>query len=156
MNSRFLLLLPLAALAGEALADDTAILRCRGIQQAEARLACYDAIAVGSASAPGARPAVAAAAATPAAAALTSFGLEQRQPATAPEELKSRIPGRFQGWEGRARLRLENGQVWEVVDGSRGAYWLESPAVVIRRGTFGGFVMDIEGVAQRLRVRRVE
>lgn len=153
MNSRFLLLLPLAALAGEALADDTAILRCRGIPQAEARLACYDAITVGTASAPGTRPA---AAATPAAAAPSTFGLEQRQPATAPEELKSRIPGRFQGWEGRARLRLENGQVWEVVDGSRGAYWLENPAVVIRRGTFGGFVMDIEGVAQRLRVRRVE
>jgi hypothetical protein len=95
-------------------------------------------------------------AAAPAPAADPAAGLGLPSRAEAAERLSSTIPGLFEGWGPRERIRLANGQLWEVVDGSRAAYRLQNPAVTVRRTVFGGFEMDIEGVNQRLRVRRVE
>jgi len=93
------------------------------------------------------------AAAQPAADPAATLGLPQR-PEQA-ERVSSSINGRFEGWSPRGRIRLANGQVWEVADGSSGTYWLQNPAVTVRRTMFGSFEMDIDGVNQRLRVRRV-
>jgi hypothetical protein len=95
-----------------------------------------------------------AAAPVPATDPAASLGLPSR--AETSDRLSSTIPGLFEGWSPRERIRLANGQLWEVVDGSRAAYRLQNPAVTVRRTAFGGFEMDIEGVNQRLRVRRVE
>lgn len=138
------------------LADDGALRRCRGITDAAARLACYDALPL---PAPGAAPAATPPAdARPAAPAresslLERFGLESRQPQA--DRIESHIPGLFTGWDANSQIRLANGQVWRVVDGS----WLHgewsNPKVSIRRGMLGSFFLDIEGENRSPRVQRV-
>lgn len=138
------------------LADDGALRHCRGIADAAARLACYDALPL---PAPGAAtpaaPPVAARPAAPArdASLLERFGLESRQPQA--DRIESHIPGLFTGWDANSQIRLANGQVWKVVDGS----WLHgewsNPKVSIRRGMLGSFYLDIEGESRSPRVQRV-
>ncbi|HMM86019.1 hypothetical protein [Azohydromonas sp.] len=125
--------------------------RCRAIGDAAARLACYDALALPAASA--AVPTGAAPAAPPADPA-ARFGL--REPAPAVDAVESHIPGRFDGWDARTQIRLANGQVWQISDGSRGVYRLDSPRVRIRKGALGSFFLEIEGQNQSPRVRRVQ
>jgi hypothetical protein len=138
-------LLLAAALPAHA-ATDADLLRCRAIGDAGARLACYDALA--------ATPAAAAPA--PAPAPKVEFGFEARAWEQGPQAVESRIPGLFEGWEPNARIRLENGQVWQVTDGSRGVAGLRDPKVKVTRGSFGTFFLEIEGKNQAPRVRRVE
>lgn len=154
LSTAFLALLTSAA----TLADDGALRRCRGIADAAARLACYDALPL-----PLPAPGTAATAAPPAAARpaapareaslLDRFGLESRQPQA--DRIESHIPGLFTGWDANSQIRLANGQVWKVVDGS----WLHgewnNPKVSIRRGMLGSFYLDIEGESRSPRVQRV-
>ena len=144
--------------------DAAAVQRCRIIPEAPARLACYDAIALpGIGSRAGWGAPVAGAAAAPAAAPSASaapagtFGLERRIAESAPDRLESRLAGVVEGWGPNTRFTLENGQVWQVSDGSRAYYGtLDKPKVSITRGMLGSFYMSIEGVAQTPRVRRVQ
>lgn len=147
MKHHFLLLL-IGGWIGASAADDDALARCRATTDATSRLACYDAI-------PLARPRDAVVqGATPLPA--SSFGLESRSVAPlAVASLESTIEGLFDGWLPRSQLKLANGQVWEISDGSQAAYDLRGPKVRITRGVAGSFFMAIEGVAQTPRVRRV-
>ncbi len=173
------LTLALACVAGAAWADPVAQMRqCRLLTDVALKAACYDAIVLpapaGAATATMAAPAAAAAATTattvaaaapraaPAAAtAAASFGVPT--PAAAPANsavvagaLESSIGGLFEGWQPQSRIRLANGQVWQVTDGSEGVYTRRDPKVRISRGTLGSFFMQIEGVSQTPRVRRIE
>jgi len=163
---RTIVLFTLLAASLPAMAQTEAVARCRALADGAARLACYDAIPLGPAApvqagnaptATQAVPAVAATAAVPAAtvAAPADFGLPKRDARAAAEVVESQIPGSFSGWEPKARWQLANGQVWELIDGSRGAYDLKDPKVRIRRGVVGNYLMEIEGVAQLLKVRRI-
>ena len=119
-------------------ASDAALAQCRALAEAQARLACYDRIPLASA-APA--PAPAAAAKSPAMAATVAAGPAAVSPTAATlglpqrpeqaERVSSSINGRFEGWSPRGRIRLANGQVWEVADGSSGTYWLQNPAVKV-------------------------
>lgn len=155
----------LAAPADEAVA---ALQRCRQIADSLQRMVCYDAIVLPQApssglpaatqAAPqsaGARPAAVVAAPTAKDEAAT-FGLPARRIESAPEQLESAIAGAFDGWQAQTRIRLSNGQLWQVTDGSEGAYRLRDPKVKITRGPFGSYFMEIEGVKQTPKVRRVE
>lgn len=147
-----------------ALADDAGLLRCRAIADPAARLACYDALA-----APGApaKPAPAAstfglpAAPAPAAPAPAPspdrFGMEFRTPETMLDAIESTIPGRFEGWEPKANIKLANGQVWQVTDGTSGYVRpVEGAKVRVRRGALGAFYLEIEGTNRSPRVRRLQ
>lgn len=156
--NRHLLLTVCALACGAAQAQTSDIARCRAMQDSGQRLACYDAIPL-SAAAPSADAAAAAGRAAPAVAAAKpapEFGLENQPRADRVEEINSRIVGSFDGWDAKSRFRLENGQLWKVVDGSRASYNLQSPGVRVRRGLLGSFLMEIDGVSQLIRVRRVE
>jgi hypothetical protein len=138
-------------------ADSGALQRCRAISEAAARLACYDALPLAPLStlappapAPAAVPPVPPAAAP---AVVQSFGQERRDE---PEAIASHIQGVFEGWGPRSRITLANGQVWQVVDGSEGVYFLQNPKVTVKRALMGGFLLDIEGAKRTPRVRRVE
>jgi hypothetical protein len=73
------------------------------------------------------------------------------------QAVDSHIPGEFRGWEAGSRIKLANGQVWEVADGSRGALApVIDPKVRVRRGVLGSFYLEIEGLNRSPRVRRVE
>ena len=168
---------PLAALTflllavGPVQADDAQILRCSQIGDAAARLACFDQLAVqvrqraAQPTAPAAQAAAQAAAPAPQAAATTAsagdrrvaeFGLPRAADAQPLQAIESRIDGRFEGWGPNTRLKLANGQVWQIVDGSRGPGNGDSPKVTIRRGALGALYLEIEGEPRMPRVRRVQ
>jgi hypothetical protein len=159
------------AVAGSSWADPVAQMRqCRLLTDVALKAACYDAIALpapgsGVSAAPPPLAAPARAAATPVnptATAAASFGL----PAAAPVlpaagtvvggALESSIVGSFEGWQAQSRIRLANGQVWQITDGSEGVYSRRDPKVRISRGTLGSFFLQIDGVSQTPRVRRIE
>jgi hypothetical protein len=147
-------------LAGVALAataaDGAALQRCSDLRDPAARLACYDAIPLAATAATPSPAIPATVVPSPA----VTFGLESR-PATsvalAPlPSIDSTIDGTFDGWLPRGQLKLANGQIWEVADGSTAAYRLQSPKVKITRGVSGTFFMAIDGVSQTPRVRRLK
>lgn len=149
------------------------LLRCRGLADDRARLACYDALAATArpatpAAAPVAPPvppagtaagtaAVVAAPQPPAAPAAsptaeTDFG----RTGAGPQQVETRIDGLFEGWDRNTRIRLANGQVWQVIDGSAAALALRDPVVRVRRAALGSFLMEFEGTNRTVRVRRAE
>ena len=155
----FLSLLPLLSVSGAALADDAAILKCRALGETQARLACYDRIPVGAqpAAALAATATAAPAAAAPAATAEQRFGLEQvKRKEAEPQSIESTIEGNFDGWEPGAQIRLANGQVWRVVDGSSAVLSpMKNPKVKVTRNMLGTLFLEIEGTNNSPKVRRV-
>lgn len=141
----------LLLLSGAAVADDAAILKCRSLSDTGARLACYDAIQVGT------KPAVAAAAAAPVRKE-ENFGIEvKKQREAEPQSITSTIPGDFQGWGPGSQIRLANGQVWRVIDGSEAVLpRMRDPRVTIERNLFGTLFLKVEGSNNSAKVRRVQ
>ena len=142
-------------------ASEADFLRCRGIADPKARLACYDALPVPTSPPASTAPRRPAASETPAPRQTPEqFGLEQRQQqqAAAAElsAIETHIPGRFEGWHPRKAIRLANGQVWQIADDSSSVIVRESPKVKIRRGMLGAFYLDIEGDNRSPRVRRIQ
>ena len=165
------LVLALAAIPLAHAVDDASFARCRGISDPVARLACYDGLPMGAPPAATQPPPIAPSRAAPAAPARPAtpapapaphpaardFGLEQRAPAVEPPAtMESFIPGRFEGWGPGARIKLGNGQVWQVVDGTSAYFNLDNPKVVVRRGMMGGFFLEIENSNRSPRVRRLQ
>jgi hypothetical protein len=147
-------LLVLMLVSSAALADDGAMLRCRQLTDATARLSCYDAISLG----------VPAAAAAPVAAATSKakleqdFGKEQLRSSEKIDHIESSVAGPFEGWVPNQRIRLVNGQVWQIADDSSEETFtvLNNPKVIIERGAMGAIYMDIDGVRTAPRVRRIK
>lgn len=70
--------------------------------------------------------------------------------------IHSRIVGTFNGWSGNDQFELENGMVWQQMDGrSFASRQMENPEVEISRGMFGGWYLQVEGYNARARVRRI-
>lgn len=157
MKTLFALLL----VSGAALADDAAIRQCRTLADGAGRLACYDAITL-AAAAPAGTVAAAAPVAAPAAAPTraqqeASFGLEATLAKQAKiESVESYIEGPFDGWVPNQQIRLANGQVWRVVDGSEGVTNLNNPKVTVVRGSLGSIYLEIDGTNRSPKVRRVQ
>lgn len=163
MKTLFALLL----VSGAALADDAAIRQCRTLADGAGRLACYDAIALAAPAPAGTVAAAAAAVAAPAAATSAapptraqqeaSFGFEATLARQAKiESVESYIEGRFDGWAPNQQIRLANGQVWRVVDGSEGVTNLNNPKVTVVRGSLGSIFLEIDGTNRSPKVRRVQ
>jgi len=153
MKALFVLLF----VSGAALADDAAMLQCRSIADVPGRVACYDAIPLGKAA-----PAAAAAVLAPTPAQREqSFGMETIKPAKAAvaedNSISSTIAGKFDGWSGNALIKLSNGQVWRIVDGSSAVLSpMNNPAVTVERNFVGTFFLKIEGTNNSPKVRRVQ
>ena len=156
MKALFVLLF----VSGSALADDAAMLQCRSIAEVPARVACYDAIPVGAA-APLAAPVVAAAAPTPQQRE-QAFGMAtvKAPKSVTPEQdnsISSTIAGRFDGWSGNELIKLSNGQVWRIVDGSSAVLSPMTDAKVkVERNVIGTYFLKIEGTNNSPKVRRVQ
>lgn len=139
------ILWPLLLISTSVLADDAGFSRCRGLSDATARLACYDALPVGEVKAQ------AAPRQTP-----EQFGLDQKGYKSELESIESHIPGHFEGWEPRTRIRLANGQIWQISDDSRRILEFRDPKVSVRRGALGAFYLEIEGTNISPRVKRLQ
>jgi len=146
--------------AGNASAIGVEFGKCRHVADATARLACYDAIpyvaapVAGPASAPPAATRPAEPASAPRSA-LERFGLVARPPAEDLQSITSSVNADFFGWGPNERIRLDNGQVWEVIDGSTGSVGPANRKVTIRRGALGSFFLEFEGLNSSPRVRRI-
>jgi hypothetical protein len=136
-------------------AQDASMLRCRAITEATARLACYDAVELPSTIANGSAQKSAAALPTPPQTP-AQFGLERQAYKTELDSVESRIVGRFEGWSAGSRIKLENGQVWQISDDTSRFLDANNPKVVVRRGALGAFYLEIEGTNHSPKVRRVQ
>jgi hypothetical protein len=145
------LMVALLTASGTALADDAALLKCRTLSDTATRVACYDAIPVGAAG-----PATAAAA--PARTPEQNFGLEAvKQREAQPASIRSTVVGDFDGWGPGSQIRLANGQVWRVIDGSDAVLpRTKDAAVTIERNVFGTLFLKVDGGNSSAKVRRVQ
>ena len=150
-----------------ALADDAALLKCRQLEDGPLRLSCYNAIPLsGNKPVPAASAvsgaATATAAALPGTAASAGSAAAQpdlvqefgRQKTTQLEAIESSIVGEFDGWVPNQRIRLANGQVWRIADGSDESMSVTNPKVKLERGAMGAIYMDIDGSRVAPRVKR--
>lgn len=166
--STALTLLLCATLAGPALAQGDGLQHCRSITDPTARLACYDALA--AAPKPPAPPAAPAAAVTPAAVAPTvaavaaaptpkpadNFGLPVSKRSDEVQSVQSSTGPNFSGWGPNQHIKLANGQVWQITDGSSVVLEPGARKVTVKRASLGSFVLDFEGLNTTPRVRRVQ
>jgi hypothetical protein len=128
--------------------------RCRALTEAGARLTCYDAMAPSRTVPVAAAPS--AVTPSPPGVAAERFGLPERERQSNEQRIESRVGDDFFGWGPNERIRLANGQVWQVTDGSSGAIGAPNRKVVVRRGALGSFLLEFEGQNHSVRVRRVE
>lgn len=165
-----LLLLPgVQAQAAEGAENATrGFIKCLELRDPDARLACYDRMAVAvvelglalpGSSAPAVGAAVAAAApadaAAPAPGPEQEFGLEEER-AAAVDSVKAGVIGGFRGWSGDTVFELDNGQVWQQTEAGRYEYSGEDREVIITRGFLGSFSLQAEGLNRTVRVKRVK
>jgi hypothetical protein len=162
-----------------AVASEPGILKCRTLADAGKRLACYDAIDVNAAAGSAARAKMPVGAATSAGSAATAavtnaaaavagaasprspgpaaeFGLPPKQTAVGVDRIETTIKGRLESWQQGSRIRLANGQLWQVTDDSRGVCECDNRKVVVTRGAFGTYFLEIEGKGNAPRVKRLE
>ena len=69
--------------------------------------------------------------------------------------VQSEIRGEFRGWQKGDKIRLENGQVWEVIDGTLAIPPTPLAKITIEPGFMGSWLMKVEGYNASARVRRV-
>lgn len=158
-----------SVLSLQAQAQTVGLHRCPTIEDPVARLACYDAAMppTFSVTRPPADPklpapnAAAAAAAAPASTNTktdkeSAFGLADVRDANEVRAIESMtVPG-FSEWRPNERIRLENGQVWQVTDGSSGRLRHTPSKVTIRKGFFGAFFMVFQDMNLAPKVERVK
>ena len=149
-------------------ASDVALQQCRALKGDSERLKCYDSIllpAAGSNIKPVAvappKPADNTAAQNAKGSLGSStnsadFGLPVTVPAAKVDKIQSTIVGRFGSWQQGTRIRLANGQVWQVTDDSRGICDCDNVKVEVTRGAFGTFFLEIEGKGNAPRVKRIQ
>jgi len=148
-----ILYLPLF-LSAAALASETTLEQCRAIADPSARLACYDGLPL-PANAGGPTAKVESKARLPETPA--QFGLSREvTPSVDLASIESTIPGHFDGWYPRRRVRLANGQVWQVAEETTRLYDLDNPKVTIRRGVLGAYYLNLSVDNRSIRVNRVE
>ena len=71
-------------------------------------------------------------------------------------EISSRISGEFNGWTGDTQFRLENGQIWKQSGNGFLKVSMNNPKVKIKEGTFGGYILSVEGYNSKVKVKRVK
>jgi hypothetical protein len=148
------LMVALLTASGTALANDAALLKCRTLSDTATRVACYDTIPVGVAG----PAATAATAAEPVRTPEQNFGLEAvKEREAQPASIRSTVVGDFDGWGPGSQIRLANGQVWRIIDGSDAVLPRTKDApVTIERNVFGTLFLKVDGGNSSAKVRRVQ
>ena len=167
-------------LTASAAAASPALVRCAAIEEAQSRLACYDALAGRAASPQGSAPAAArltapaprlsnpvgpsavepAAVATQAAATDPSnpdnFGLttaQLKQAPAGPSSISATVASFGGSADGKGSVWLDNGQHWLFLD--QGANLRSGDAVSIKRATLGSYLMTTPS-RRSFRVKRTQ
>lgn len=135
--------------------------KCRALGEASARYACYDAIplptpSMAKAPAAATAPAPAPVAGSARAVEMEKFGLIEKSRPDEVLNIQSQVDKDFDGWRPNQRIRLANGQVWQVADDSNGFVGSKHRNVTIRKGAMGAFYLEFDGTSSSLRVRRLQ
>ncbi len=69
--------------------------------------------------------------------------------------INTRIDGEFNGWTGRTRFVMQNGQVWEQRRGRRWKITLDSPEVRLSQNFMGAWEMEVVSEGRSIGVRRI-
>ena len=69
--------------------------------------------------------------------------------------IESRIDGEFNGWTGRTRFTLQNGQIWEQRRGRRWKITLDNPEVRLSQNFMGAWEMEVVSEGRSIGVRRL-
>ena len=72
------------------------------------------------------------------------------------EVIESAIAGQFNGWRGKTRVTLDNGQVWEQVESGSSGFPLKSPKVKVKPMSMGSWLMYVNGCNCDIRVKRIK
>ena len=72
------------------------------------------------------------------------------------DKISSRIMGQFKGWTGKTQFELENGQVWEQSGNGILSIDIQNPNITIKRGVFGSYTLNVEGVNSSVKVKRIK
>jgi len=160
--SIFILLAALSPLYADNLASG--LKRCSDMGSDLARLACFDKLSTnipaGTKAAANTQTKKSAAASTPFAQALAggqkAFGLEHQLALTTPEQITSSIVGKFNGWSGKTKFTLANGQIWQQTNPGKMVFKATAPAVTISKGVFGSYRMAVAGLNKRVSVQRIK
>lgn len=68
--------------------------------------------------------------------------------------IEAQIDGEFQGWEGETIFKLTNGQIWQQSSYAYTYTYKYMPKVMIIKTT-SGYELHVDGMDQRIRVRRI-
>ncbi|MRX27172.1 hypothetical protein [Kangiella sp. HZ709] len=84
------------------------------------------------------------------------FGLEQQIAARQPNQLNFKLQGKFKRWKKGMKLNTAEGQIW-LIKGRHNIYYpIEDPKIIIRKGSLGSYLMNIEGLNTTFKVKRVK
>jgi len=72
------------------------------------------------------------------------------------DEISSRAIGTYKMWEKGIPVTLENGQVWEITDHRSTYHKVTNPMITIEKALFGSYLLGVEGLNKRFRVKRVQ
>ena len=75
-----------------------------------------------------------------------------------PEEITTRFSGLFDGWSGKTRFPLENGQEWRQIESGKLVVGspMSNPQVTLKRGFSGVWRLQVEGYNSTVKVERVK
>ncbi len=158
-----LLFCAVAGHAGNTWSEDlTAARACPGIADAADRLACYDA-AFAAAQAPVAPHApVAAPAASDSPAAQFGYDgqlppeLQRKARANLPRKLQFKVQSVAPVGQGRYRLTMDNGQIWETRQADWALEFKSSDTVTISRMVFDAYQISLAGQGRSVGVKRIQ
>jgi hypothetical protein len=136
--------LSLLLLASQSHADNASIERCRQIAEAAQRLSCYDALDLAVPAKSQVQPNQ------------DSFGLIKKAPDPDFEIIESELASDLDGLRPNETIRLKNGQIWRVTDDSTVILPAGARKVKIRRGMFGAFFIEFEGINHSPKVKRIQ
>ena len=69
--------------------------------------------------------------------------------------IESQIEGDFEGWDGETIFKLANGQIWQQASYAYSYHYAYRPKVTIYPAA-GGHEMVVEGMSNRIRVKRLK
>jgi hypothetical protein len=152
-----LLFCAVASRAGSTWSEDLAAARaCAGITDTAARLACYDA-AFAATHAPVTPPA----ASNPPTAQFGYDGqpppeLQRKARANLPKKLQFKVQSVVPVGQGRYRLTMDNGQIWETRQADWALEFKSNDTVTISRMVFDTYQISLAGQGRSVGVKRIQ
>lgn len=73
-----------------------------------------------------------------------------------PDSIESHIVGEFKGWVKGMKIKLKNGQIWRVTSQNAGYRRMNNPKITISKGFFGSFSAKVDGLNAKAKVKRIK